>query len=84
MVSEVIIVDGHSTDGTVEVALSCRPDAKIVLQNGKGNALACGFRAATGDIVVMLDADGSTDPKEIQRFAAALTNGTTSPRAPGS
>ena len=42
---------------------------------GKGNALACGFRAVTGDITVMLDADGSTDPAEIPRFVAALTNG---------
>jgi glycosyltransferase involved in cell wall biosynthesis len=77
MVGEVIIVDGHSTDGTVAVALGCRPDARIVLQNGKGkgNALSCGFRVATGDIIVMLDADGSTDPAEIPRFAAALTNG---------
>jgi glycosyltransferase involved in cell wall biosynthesis len=77
MVSEVIIVDGHSTDDTVAVALSVRPDAKIVYQDGKGkgNALSCGFKQATGEITVMLDADGSTDPAEIPRFVAALTNG---------
>ncbi|HEX3542171.1 MAG TPA: glycosyltransferase family 2 protein [Acidimicrobiales bacterium] len=77
MVSQVIIVDGHSTDDTVEVARACRPDATIIVQDGKGkgNALACGFRASTGEITVMLDADGSTDPAEIPRFAAALTNG---------
>src|SRR5918999_731872 len=71
-VHEVIVVDGHSTDDTVAVAKACRPDVKIVLQNGKGkgNALACGFREATGDITVMLDADGSTDPAEIPRFVA--------------
>lgn len=76
-IDEVIIVDGHSTDETVAVAKGCRPDVKIVLQDGKGkgNALACGFRAASGDIIVMLDADGSTDPTEIPRFVAALTNG---------
>lgn len=76
-IDEVIIVDGHSTDGTVDVALRFRPDATIVLQDGKGkgNALAWGFKAATGDITVMLDADGSTDPAEIPRFVAALTNG---------
>jgi len=77
MVSEVIIVDGHSTDNTIAVAAEVRPDAKIVDQDGlgKGNALACGFKAATGEITVMLDADGSTDPAEIPRFVAALTNG---------
>jgi glycosyltransferase involved in cell wall biosynthesis len=77
MVSQVIIVDGHSTDDTVAVVLECRPDATIIMQTGKGkgNALSCGFRASTGDITVMLDADGSTDPIEIPRFVAALTNG---------
>lgn len=76
-VSEVIIVDGHSTDGTAAVAATCRPDAKILVQDGKGkgNALACGFKAVTGDITVMLDADGSTDPIEVPRFVAALTEG---------
>ena len=77
MVSEVIIVDGHSTDDTVAVALAARPDARIVLQDGKGkgDALSCGFKLSTGEITVMLDADGSTDPAEIPRFVAALTNG---------
>lgn len=76
-IDEVIIVDGNSTDDTVAVAQQCRPDVKIVFQTGKGkgNALACGFRAASCDITVMLDADGSTDPAEIPRFVAALTNG---------
>ena len=74
---EVIVVDGHSTDGTVDVARRLRPDVRIVTQlgKGKGNALAAGFAAATGDIFVMLDADGSTDAAEIPRFVAALCNG---------
>jgi glycosyltransferase involved in cell wall biosynthesis len=76
-IDEVVVVDGQSTDDTIGVALQHRPDAVIVLQDGKGkgNALSCGFKAATGDITVMLDADGSTDPAEIPRFVAALTNG---------
>jgi glycosyltransferase involved in cell wall biosynthesis len=76
-VHEVVIVDGNSVDGTVDVARAVRPDARIVLQNrrGKGNALACGFAAVTGDIVVMLDADGSADPGEIPAFVAALVEG---------
>lgn len=77
MVTEVIVVDGHSTDETIAIALSCRPDAQIMTQSGrgKGDALACGFRAVTSEVTVMLDADGSTDPAEIPRFVAALTNG---------
>jgi glycosyltransferase involved in cell wall biosynthesis len=74
---EVIVVDGRSTDNTVEVARRLRPDARIVMQpgQGKGNALAAGFAACTGDIVVTMDADGSTDPAEIPRFVAALCHG---------
>jgi len=76
-VGEVIVVDGHSSDGTVDAARALRPDAKIVMQTrrGKGNALACGFAAVEGDIIVMIDADGSTDPAEIPRFVAALLDG---------
>jgi len=74
---EVIVVDGCSVDGTVEVARELRPDVRVVLQNrkGKGNAVACGFAVVTGDIVVMLDADGSADPREIPRFVEALLAG---------
>jgi glycosyltransferase involved in cell wall biosynthesis len=74
---EVIIVDGHSVDDTVATARRLRPDVRIIKQNrsGKGNALACGFAAATGDIVVMVDADGSADPAEIPQFVRALLNG---------
>ena len=74
---EVIVVDGHSTDGTVDVARQLRPDVRIVLQEGKGkgDALACGFAACTGDVIVMIDADGSTDPAEIPRFVEAVARG---------
>nr|MDT0656465.1 glycosyltransferase family 2 protein [Micromonospora sp. DSM 115978] len=74
---EVILVDGGSTDRTVEVARELRPDIRVVQQTrtGKGNALACGFSAATGEIVVMIDADGSTDPAEIPRFVDTLLTG---------
>jgi glycosyltransferase involved in cell wall biosynthesis len=74
---EVIMVDGHSIDDTIEIALRVRPDVKIVQQTrrGKGNALACGFAELTGDVVVMLDADGSADPGEIPAFVAALAAG---------
>jgi glycosyltransferase involved in cell wall biosynthesis len=76
-IHELIVVDGHSTDDTVAVVRRLRPDAHVVLQDGsgKGNALAQAFSVCTGDIVVTLDADGSTDPAEIPRFVAALCSG---------
>jgi glycosyltransferase involved in cell wall biosynthesis len=76
-VYEVILVDGFSVDETVAVARQLRPDVRIVAQtrSGKGNALACGIAAATGDIIAMVDADGSADPGEIPRFVKALLDG---------
>ncbi|WP_124711271.1 glycosyltransferase family 2 protein [Gordonia insulae] len=76
-VDQIIVVDGNSVDGTVDVARSLWPEAVIVHQTraGKGNALACGFEAATGDVIVMIDADGSTDPAEIPQFVEALVGG---------
>src|SRR5919107_2598881 len=76
-VDEVILVDGQSIDGTIEVARRARPDIVIVEQEsrGKGLALQAGFAAATGDIIVMLDADGSMHPAEIDRYVALLASG---------
>jgi glycosyltransferase involved in cell wall biosynthesis len=76
-IHEVIVVDGHSVDDTLTVAQRLRPGTRIVMQtrSGKGNALACGFAAATGDIITMVDADGSADPGEIPRFVKALADG---------
>jgi glycosyltransferase involved in cell wall biosynthesis len=76
-IHEVIIVDGHSSDDTVEMARALHPEVRVVLQDkkGKGNALACGFAAARGDIIVMIDGDGSTDPAEIPRYVDALKAG---------
>jgi Glycosyl transferase family 2 len=76
-IHEIIVVDGHSVDDTVPVVRRLRPDVQIVMQTreGKGNALACGFAAATGDLIAMIDADGSADPGEIPKFVKALMAG---------
>jgi glycosyltransferase involved in cell wall biosynthesis len=77
LVDEVIVVDGDSQDDTVAVARMLLPDVRVLRQHrrGKGAALACGFAAARGEIIVMLDGDGSTDPAEIPRFVEALAAG---------
>ncbi len=77
LADEIVLVDGNSDDGTCEVARSLRPDIVTLVQDGrgKGNALSLGFAAASGDIIVMLDADGSTDPAEIPSFVGALLAG---------
>lgn len=76
-VDEVLIVDGHSSDRTVEVARQLRPDARIVEQpgKGKGDALRYGIQQATGDIVITLDADGSTRIEEMATFVQPLFQG---------
>ena len=74
---EVVLVDGRSTDGTPDVARQLYPSVKVISQRGrgKGDALAAGFAACTGDIIVMLDADGSADAGEIPLFVGALEAG---------
>lgn len=76
-IDELVIVDGRSTDGTVDVVRELRPDAVIVLEprKGKGVALRSGFEAATGEIVVMMDADGSMNPAEIGLLVRHLRAG---------
>ncbi len=78
-VHEVVLVDGNSTDNTIDVARRLRPNIHIVRQDtgrkGKGAALRAGVNAASGDIVVLLDADGSTDPAEIPVFVSTLLAG---------
>jgi glycosyltransferase involved in cell wall biosynthesis len=76
-VHEVLLVDGHSTDDTIAVAKHLRPDIRVLTQEGrgKGAALRTGFAAATGEIIVMIDADGSTDPAELPVFLGPLLTG---------
>lgn len=77
VVDEIVVVDGHSEDDTVEIAQKVCPAARVILQRnrGKGDALRSGFACAQGDIVVQIDADGSMDPTEIEKFATAINEG---------
>ena len=76
-IHEVIVVDGYSVDDTLAVVRELKPEARIVMQTrrGKGNALACGCMAATGDIIALIDADGSNDAAEISAFVSVLLAG---------
>jgi len=76
-VDEIILVDGLSTDNTVETAKQLLPSIRVIVESkpGKGNALQAGYRASTGDIIIVLDCDGSHDPREIPRYVTALVQG---------
>ena len=75
--AETIVVIAKSDRESAAAARIALPSAKVIYQTrgGKGNALACGFHEATGDIIVTFDIDGSADPHEIPRFVRALTDG---------
>ncbi|MFH0852559.1 MAG: glycosyltransferase family 2 protein [bacterium] len=74
-VDEILVVDGHSKDRTAQIAesLGCR----VLVQPGKGfgDGYRHGFKNASGDIVVTLDADYSQNPKDIPRLVAKLAEG---------
>lgn len=72
LAQELIIVDGHSTDGTAELAK--KYSAKFVLDNGKGkgDGIRVGISHATQNICLFLDADLSHDPQEIPRMVEPL------------
>ncbi len=76
-IDEIVLVDGNSTDPTLVTARFCRPDVRGVVQprTGKGDALRAGFLAASGDVIVMIDADGSMSPKALPHFLYFLSHG---------
>ncbi|WP_203734287.1 glycosyltransferase family 2 protein [Paractinoplanes durhamensis] len=77
VVDEVIVVSDGPAAETAALVRSARPDALVIRpgRTGSGNALASGVAASSGDVVVTLNGDGSTDPGEIPRYIAALTEG---------
>lgn len=77
---EVIIVDDCSTDSTRDILkfMESHPDVTVLLKGenaGKGAALRTGFEHATGDVVVVQDADLEYDPRDIPKLLVPLVNG---------
>lgn len=78
VVDEIIVIDGHSTDRTEEEAKAeLRPSDRFVMQKGKGygGAFREAFDIATGDVIIMMDADGSHDPKDIPAIVDKVERG---------
>ncbi len=80
--TEIIFVEGHSTDNTwsaIEQAIARHPDrpCKLLKQTGKGkgDAVRCGFAAASGDILTILDADLTVPPEDLPAFFDVLSSG---------
>jgi SAM-dependent methyltransferase len=80
--TEVILVEGHSADNTWQV-IKALPDTfkygRIIklrqTGKGKGNAVREGFGAATGDILMILDADLTMPPEDLPKFVEVLASG---------
>lgn len=75
IVDEIIVVDGYSKDGTADIVRKL--GYKVLMQEGQGygNAFIQGAKAAGGDVVVLMDADGSQDPKDIPKLIKKLNEG---------
>lgn len=72
---EVIVIDGHSTDRTREIAEACGVKVFLDHRKGKGDAIRVGIAKATGDIIVFIDADGSHLPEDIPHLVAPIKAG---------
>ncbi|HTY23099.1 MAG TPA: glycosyltransferase, partial [Desulfomonilaceae bacterium] len=80
--TELVFVEGHSTDdtyGAIERAIPEHPHRRCKLfrqtGEGKGDAVRMGFEKADGDILMILDADMTVPPEDLQRFYDALVSG---------
>ena len=80
--TELIFVEGHSTDNTweeIQRVAQAYPERRIKIMQqsgkGKGDAVRCGFAAATGDMLMILDADLTMPPEELPKFYEVLASG---------
>ncbi|VVB96771.1 Glycosyltransferase AglJ [uncultured archaeon] len=73
--SDILVIDGHSTDGTVGKAKNA--GARVVIQSGtgKGQAVSQAFRLITSKYVVMIDGDGTYLPEEVDKLLEPVVSG---------
>jgi len=83
LINKIIVIDGHSSDRTVELVKQCHKpacDIELMYQEGRGKGMAFqtflnSFDLDSQDIYVMLDADYTYDPKEIRKMIEPIANG---------
>lgn len=73
--AEVIVVDGHSSDRTADLAREAGARVVVEAKRGKGAAYVTGIREATGDVIVFMDADGSHEAADIPKVVAPIAEG---------
>jgi len=74
-VHEVIVIDGHSTDGTPDIVRELGFRVETQEGRGYGMGIRSGIKLATGDVITCMDADGSYDPEALGRLMAGIKDG---------
>ena len=73
---DIIVVDGHSNDGTLEKVKNFGASFYLDNKKGRGDALKIGIKHAKGDVLVFFDADGSHEEKDIPKLVSPILKGT--------
>ena len=75
LVNEILVVDGFSTDGTPEIVKNMGHTVIMQKERGYGSGFITGIKAARGDIIILMDGDGSQNPKDIPLLLDKMKDG---------